>query len=72
MPILFLDSFSVHLKGSVVNRIHGVQVEFIPPECTGLLQPVDVSFNSAGLSGLAITILPSSVEISFTSVVFDF
>ncbi len=49
VPILFLDSFSVHLKGSVVNKIQdlGVQVEFIPPGCTGLLQPVDVGFNKA-------------------------
>jgi hypothetical protein len=49
VPILFLDSFSVHLKGSIVRKIQdlGVQVEFIPPGCTGLLQPVDVSFNKA-------------------------
>ncbi len=49
VPIIFLDSFSVHLKGSVVNKIQdlGVQVEFIPPGCTGLLQPVDVGFNKA-------------------------
>ena len=49
VPILFLDSFSVHMKASVVNRIQdlGVQVEFIPPGCTGLLQPVDVGYNKA-------------------------
>jgi len=49
VPILFLDSFSVHLKGSVVQKIQalGVQVEIIPPGCTGLLQPVDVGFNKA-------------------------
>ena len=49
VPILFLDSFSVHLKGSIVRKIQdlGVQVEFIPPGCTGLLQPVDVGFNKA-------------------------
>ena len=49
VPILFLDSFSVHMKARVVNKIQdlGVQVEFIPPGCTGLLQPVDVGFNKA-------------------------
>jgi hypothetical protein len=49
VPILFLDSFSVHLKGSNVRKIQDlrVQVEFIPPGCTGLLQPVDVGFNKA-------------------------
>jgi hypothetical protein len=37
------------MKASVVNRIQdlGVQVEFIPPGCTGLLQPVDVGYNKA-------------------------
>ena len=46
VPILFLDSFAVHMKASVVNKIQdlGVQVEFIPPGCTGLLQPVDVGY----------------------------
>jgi len=49
VPILFLDSFLVHLKGSIVQKIQdlGVQVEFIPPGCTGLLQPVNVGFNKA-------------------------
>jgi hypothetical protein len=49
VPILFLDSFSVHLKGSIVHKIQalGVQVEIIPPGCTGLLQPVEVGFNKA-------------------------
>ncbi len=49
VPILFLDSFSVHLKGLIVQKIQalGVQVEIIPPGCTGLLQPVDVGFNKA-------------------------
>jgi hypothetical protein len=44
VPILFLNSFSVHMKASAVNAIQdlGVQVEFIPPGCTGLLQPVNV------------------------------
>ncbi len=49
VPILFLDSFAVHMKASVVKKIQdfGVQVEFIPTGCTGLLQPVDVSYNKA-------------------------
>jgi hypothetical protein len=49
VPILFLDSFLVHMMATVVNRIQdlGVQVEFIPPGCTGLLQPVDVGYNKA-------------------------
>ncbi len=39
VPILFLDSFSVHMMATVVNVIQdlGIQVEFIPPGCTGLL-----------------------------------
>ena len=33
--------------GSVVSAIQalGVEVEFIPPGCTGLVQPVDVGYN---------------------------
>lgn len=47
IPILFLDSFQVHKMGSVVNAIQalGVEVDFIPPGCTGMVQPVDVGFN---------------------------
>ena len=49
VPILFLDSFKVHMLGSVVSKIQalGVEVEFIPPGCTGLVQPVDVGYNKA-------------------------
>ena len=49
VPILFLVSFSVHMMATIVNGIQdlGVQVEFIPPGCTGLLQPVDVGYNKA-------------------------
>ena len=49
IPILFLDSFKVHMLGSVVSKIQalGVEVEFIPPGCTGLVQPVDVGYNKA-------------------------
>ena len=48
IPILFLDSFKVHMLGTVVNAIHklGVELEFIPPGCTGLVQPIDVGFNT--------------------------
>ena len=33
--------------GSVVNAIQalGVEVDFIPPGCTGMVQPVDVGYN---------------------------
>ncbi len=35
--------------GTIVNAIQalGVQVEFIPAGCTGLVQPVNVRFNKA-------------------------
>ena len=47
IPILLLDSFRVHMLASVVQKIQGlgVQVKFIPPGCTGLLQLVDVGYN---------------------------
>ena len=49
VPLLLLDSFKVHLQAEIVAAIQclGVQVEFIPPGFTGLLQPVDVVFNKA-------------------------
>ena len=49
VPILFLDMFKVHMMQSVVQAIQalGVQVEFIPAGCTGLVQPVDVGFNKS-------------------------
>ena len=39
VPILFLDMFKVHMMQSVVQAIQtlGVQVEFIPARCTGLV-----------------------------------
>ncbi len=48
VPILFLDSFKVHMLGSIVSKIQalGVEVEFIPPG-TGLVQPVDVGYIKA-------------------------
>ena len=49
VPLLYLDSFRVHMMGSVINAIQvlGVEVEFIPPGCTGLVQPVNVGYNKA-------------------------
>ena len=49
VPILFLDNFSVHKTGAVVEAIQalGVEVEFIPPGCTGMVQQVDVGFNKS-------------------------
>ena len=47
IPILFLDSFKVHLLGSIANAIQdlGVELKIIPPRCTGLVQPIDVEIN---------------------------
>ena len=47
IPILFLDSFKVHLLGRVANAIQklGVEIEFIPAGCTSLVQPINVGFN---------------------------
>jgi hypothetical protein len=49
IPILFLDQFRVHKMGSIINAIQalGVQVEFIPASCMGLIHPVNVGFNKA-------------------------
>ena len=49
VPILFLDDFTVHKTGCVVDAIQqlGVEVEFIPPGCTGMVQPVDVGYNNS-------------------------
>jgi hypothetical protein len=47
IPILFLDSFKVHMLGTMADAIHklGVEIEFIPPGCTRLVQPINVGFN---------------------------
>ena len=47
IPILFLDSFKVHLLGSVADAIQGLSVELkiIPPGCTGLEHPINVGIN---------------------------
>ena len=49
VPILLLDSFRVHMKASVVNAIQtlGVEVIFIPPGCTSVVQPIDVGYNKS-------------------------
>ncbi len=47
VPLLLLDDLKVHKMGVVVQAIQalGVEVEFIPPGCTGMVQPVDVGYN---------------------------
>ena len=47
IPILFIDSFKVHMLGSMAEAIHklGVEIKFILPGCTGLIQPINVGFN---------------------------
>ncbi len=47
VPLILLDSFKVHMLGSAVKAIQalGAEVEFIPPGCTGLVQPMDVGFD---------------------------
>ena len=47
VPVLVLDSFSVHTKAETVNAIEniGCDVIIIPPGCTYLCQPVDVGIN---------------------------
>ena len=49
VPIILLDDFTVHKTGRVVGMIQrlGVEVEFIPPGCTGMVQPVDVGYNKS-------------------------
>jgi hypothetical protein len=47
IPILFLDSFMVHLLGSIADAIHnlGIKIEFIPGGCIRLLQSIDIGIN---------------------------
>ena len=47
VPSLILDLFTIHKMGSVVNAIQdlGVEVDFIPPGCTSMVQLVDVGYN---------------------------
>jgi hypothetical protein len=47
VPLLLLDSYRVHMMGTVMRRIQdmGVMVQHIPGGCTYLCQPVDVGIN---------------------------
>ena len=47
VPVVFLDAFKGHLLPSVMRAIEneGVEVKYIPANCTGLTQPVDVGYN---------------------------
>jgi hypothetical protein len=47
IPILFLDSFKIHLLGSVADTIQklGIEIEFIPAGCTGLVQHIEIGCN---------------------------
>ena len=47
VPLLILDSFRVHMMGSIVNKIQslGIEVQHIPGGCTYLCQPIDVGVN---------------------------
>ena len=47
VPLLVLDSFRIHMMGPVVETIQrlGIEVQYIPGECTYLCQPIDVGVN---------------------------
>jgi hypothetical protein len=47
IPLLILDSYHCHMKGSVVQKIQELRVEVkhIPGGCHSLCQPVDIGFN---------------------------
>ena len=47
IPEILLDSYRCHIIASVVNVIHdiGCEVVHIPGGCTGLVQPLDASYN---------------------------
>ena len=47
IPIILLDSYRCHIMALVVNMIQdlGCKVVHIPGSCTGLVQPLDVSYN---------------------------
>jgi hypothetical protein len=55
IPIVFLDSFKVHLLESVAYAIKSLSVEikFIPAKCTSLVQPIDVGFNKPYKSNMS-------------------
>ena len=47
VPILVLDTYCIHMMGTIVNQIQslGIEVLHIPVGCTYLCQPVDVGLN---------------------------
>ena len=47
VSLLILDTYHVHMMGSIVNRIQslGIKLHHIPGGCTWLCQPVDVEIN---------------------------
>jgi len=47
VPVLVLDQNSTHRKKTIIAKLHelGIQVEFLPPSTTAVLQPVDVGIN---------------------------
>ena len=47
VPFLVLDSFCVHMMGSIVEKIQalGIEVQHIPGGCTYLYQPINVGIN---------------------------
>ena len=53
-PLLVLDSFRVHMMGSIVEKIQGlcIEVQHIPGGCTYLCQPIDVGINTPVKSAL--------------------
>ncbi len=48
VPLLLLDSYSIHKMGSVNRTINdlGVEVVIIPPGCIGVMQPVDIGYKN--------------------------
>ncbi len=46
VPIILLVHFTVHKTSRVVDVIQqlGIEVEFIPLSCTGMVQPMDVGY----------------------------
>ena len=54
VTILVLDTYGIHMIGTIVNRIQslGIEVLHIPGGCTYLCQPVDVGINKTIKSGM--------------------
>ena len=53
-PLLVLDSFCIHMMGSIVEKNQGlsIEVQHIPGGCTCLCQPIDVGINKLVKSSL--------------------